>query len=155
MIGILQNKMHEIVLINLYTVVWEIFNSKNVSWVQLATKSVIWKFIITINSEIWCNIMTKLSWNISWTMVVNIHWSWYKIKHRPMTLLNTQIYSSSNILILLHINTWKLIVSFVAKQFRHRRSENPTPTLNPPSEWAACVSAKTARTAPLTNIIYS
>ena len=59
MIGIVQNKMHEVVLINLYTVDWEIFNSKNVSWVQLATKLV--KFITIINSEIWCNIMTKLS----------------------------------------------------------------------------------------------
>ena len=62
MIGIVQNKMHEIVLINLYTVVWEIFNSKNVSWMQLATKL---KFITTINSEIWYNIMTELSRNIS------------------------------------------------------------------------------------------
>ena len=33
------------------------------------------------------------------------------------------------------------MVSAVAMQLRHFRNANPTPTLNPPMEWAATVSA--------------
>ena len=42
--------------------------------------------------------------------------------------------------------------SLVAKHIRHFRSENPTPTLNPPRLYAASVSANTNKTPPFTSL---
>ena len=47
------------------------------------------------------------------------------------------------------------MVSAVAMQLRHFRSANPTPTLKPPMEWAATVSANIRNTAPFTGMSWS
>ena len=47
------------------------------------------------------------------------------------------------------------MVSAVAMQLRHFRNANPTPTLNPPMEWAATVSANIRNTAPFTSTSWS
>ena len=72
-------------------------------------------------------------------------------------IMQVSLFSSVTVCILISILTkqattltWALIVSLVARQFLHFRSENPTPILNPPIECAAWVSASMAKTAPLT-----
>ena len=57
-------------------------------------------------------------------------------------------YYNNVILTLCRYCTLVCIVSWVAKQILHFRNAKPTPILNPPTSWAANVSAKNATTVP-------